>query len=147
MKLNRINLFGIFHRLFPHPNDLDQQQVQLWVHIGLIQDKISKIKKTDHHEIDFIIANRLSPSYLIQKHRAFNSFDLGSADELGMPDSGSPLIKNMVFTVPPVKKVSPLVKSSAPSDLDDRRTTTNGLFLCSYFTTNRPKPFFDSFDG
>jgi hypothetical protein len=80
-----------------------------------------------------IISNRSSPSYLTQKQRTFDSFDLGSADELGMPGNRAQSIENVNITVPPIK-ISPLAKPSTQSDLADRKNTTNGLFACHYIT-------------
>lgn len=56
------------------------------------------------------------------------SFDLGSADELGMADYGNRFFPNSLVTVAS-RKISPLVKSSADSNLADRNNIMNGSFV------------------
>lgn len=72
-----------------------------------------------------IIVNRSSISHLASNQRSLGSFDLGSADELGIADYAARSFRNSGAIIPSTIFPS-LVKSSADNSLTDRNNIMNG---------------------
>jgi hypothetical protein len=78
--------------------------------------------------------NSLSPSYLTAANRRkFDSFDLESADEIGIPHNGSRSIKNLDANVSSKNKILPLVPTVTLNNTVDEKNTTNGLFAYDHY--------------
>lgn len=71
--------------------------------------------------------------HLALNQRSLDSFDLGSADEIGMAGHEARSIENSCVPVPS-SEVSLLVKSTSDKSLSDINNTMNGLFACDPIT-------------
>jgi hypothetical protein len=80
-----------------------------------------------------ITLNSISPSYgTISNQRRFDSFDLGSADEIGMLAHGIRPVEILDVNVSS-NKILPLTTTSTLSNLASGSNTTNGLFACDHY--------------